>query len=203
MEKCPCVRPWPNELPQLIGMWASNYGLKLSGDALFYLIDVVGSDLLNIDNELRKLSYLFSTKDSSAKAIECEQILPHVGLLRADNAFALEELLMKQQTSRAVALLDQLLTRGESPLGILNLLARYCRICLQVEAAKEGGVPQGAMASSLRLPPFVIKKYYAHVQAARSLNWRTGISLCSEVDLKLKSSKIDPLVLLSNIISAI
>lgn len=195
-----CVEPWPNEIPPLINQLAKRRKLKLSFDACNLLLDSVGSDLIKIENELNKFSMIFEKSDDELSA---DQIAPYLGMLRADHAFELDNLLTQSQWSKAHILLLDLLTRGESSIKILGLLTRHCRNAIKILGAQNRGMNPKDLGFKLRLPPMIISKYFQHLKGRSAIEFLDILDLCRDIDQKLKSSKISDKVMLASVVEAL
>lgn len=198
----PCFDPFPSEVTQAIGAIAKSHAVKLTPDATDYLARAVGPDLVKLDHELRRLAWLRAGSAADDAAMTAAEL--DVGLLREDEAFKIGQLLTEGRWSQAHLLVNDLLTRGESSIAILGLLAAHCRHALRITAGRRAGVASEKIASTLKAPPSVARLY---AQNARSLGeprqYRRALELCQATDFHLKSSKVPESLLLGRIIDAL
>jgi DNA polymerase-3 subunit delta len=197
----PCFEPWANELPEAVQAIADAHGLKLQADAVQLLIDANGLDLVKHRNEIAKLAFLIP---EATTPLTAAMIAPHLGMLREDDAFQLDRLLLQKQGAKAQALASGLLARGEKGLGLVSILAGHCRNSLKIGAALADGKSFDQLAGLVRLPPFIIKNYAQSL--GRSMDPRPytkALQLCQEADRLMKSSPVREELILSQIIETL
>lgn len=203
----PCFEPWPNEVPQVVGLISQDLGaknFKLKADAVNLLMELNGADLGKHANELAKLSLLF--KDAAAP-LGASDIAPHLGMLRDDDAFQLDRLLLQKDFAKAQALVTNLFARGEKGIALLGILAGHCRNVLKITDAQARGVPGPELAGVVRLPPFILKTYTQHLGSGANRvetgRYARALALCQETDKLLKSSSTPDELLIVRVIDAL
>lgn len=197
----PCFEPWPSEMPEAVQAIADSLGLRFAADAVQLLVDAHGNDLVKHRNEIQKLAFLLPNAERSLTAGE---IAPHLGMLREDDAFQLDKLLLQRQGAKAQALVSGLLSRGEKGLGLVSILAGHCRNCLKLGAALADGKTPDQLTGLVRLPPFIIKNYAQSL--GRSMDpkpYAKALLLCQDADRLMKSTPVREELLLSQIIEAL
>ncbi len=183
----PCADPYPSEVPVLLRKLAEAHRLRLAPAAYELLLETTGPDLAKLDQELLKLGLVFSEHQGELGA---QDLAPHLGVLREDEAFALDRLLLARQGAKAQALLTNLLARGEKGLALLGILAGHCRHSLRLIELNNRGVSPADMASAMRLPPFIVKSYAQGLRGAEPARYLDALGRCQEVDTWLKRSQI-------------
>ena len=196
----PCMEPWPNEVPQVIQMYASSVGLNLAPDAIQLMIEANGSDFIKHRHELNKISLI---KHAETATIKKEDLAPFIGLLREDDAFLLDRLLLQGQWSEAMALLEGLLDRGEKALGILSILATHCRNILKIQGASSQGHQLNSLSEETRLPTFILKNYLPMAARADAKRYVQALEICQQTDIALKSNPIAESLLVSQVIEVL
>lgn len=196
----PCMEPWPNEMPQVTQMYATTLGLKLRPDAIHALIEANGTDLIRLRHELNKISFI--VKNTEAPLTK-EDLVPLIGIMREDDAFQLDRLLIHENWEGAQALLDILLHRGEKPLGILSILSYHCRNILKINSALSQGIPLSALPHETRVPAFVLKNYLPIAGRANAHRYIRALELCNEADVFLKSHPIAESLVLGKVIQTL
>lgn len=204
----PCFEPWPNELAQVTTFIAQDLGLKLKPDAVNLLIELNGAELSKHANELAKLSLLFKGAADNGTPLTAGDIAPHLGMLRDDDAFQLDRLLLQKDFAKAQALATSLVARGEKGLALLGILAGHCRNVLKITDAQSRGVPTAELGNVVRLPPFILKTYTQHLgnggaSRADTRRYSQTLALCQETDRLLKSSSTPEDLLISRVIDAL
>lgn len=196
----PCVEPNLQEINKFVAALAKKYHFDLTSEAVSLLLDHYGRDLAALENEIRKLSYIFPQR---VEALTVSDVGPHIGFFREDEVFALDQLLLQRQWAKAQIFLESLLERGETPLAVLGLLARHCRIAIQVSEAANarGDTGLGTLAGRLRIPISVIKSYTSYVSKSKPSRFQAALVACAKADLALKSSGASERVVLSGVIA--
>jgi DNA polymerase-3 subunit delta len=127
---------------------AQQQGKSLSPEAELLLLNLQGSDLLRLGQEVDKLCiFVGERRDINVEAVEAL-----VGEGRVREIFELTRAVSRRDLEAALSCLRRLLERGEDPLGILGMLARQVR-----EISRLLGIPRqyvseildGARISSL------------------------------------------------------
>jgi len=110
---------------------AKRLGKTLSPAAAQRLVEVVGDNLSELHQELKKL-ILFAGGETSLTPQQVSQLASHS---RSYNIFALVEALGEKGVQRRLAALDHLLDLGEPPARILTMLARQIRLLIRYKEA--------------------------------------------------------------------
>ncbi len=203
-----CFDPWPNELSQVLEHIASDHELALQADASELLLQTHGTDLAKLNNEIAKLRWIIAPAPGDASAprrpLAAATIAPHLGLLREDDAFTLDRLLLQRKWPQAQALSTALLARGEKALALLGIVAGHCRHALLVSEALARGVPQHDVGTAVRLSPTTLKAYLqAFGRSTDTRPYLQALHLCQETDVRLKSGRIDEGLLIGRIIATL
>jgi len=195
-----CHQPHSSQLAKFIAAVGKNCGLHLNADALQLLQDNMGEDLTKLDNELRKLSLIFAERSDPLSA---KDIAIHLGMLKEDDAFALEDILLAGKYSHAQLLLSNLIERGESPLAVQGILTRHCRQLIKVDHAKRQHATPRQISSELRLPLPVLRRYMDRLEPTTRERAAKALQICLENDLALKSGAKHGTLLLAQIITTL
>jgi len=196
----PCFDPWPSEMKEVITTLSASLGLKLKPDAVQLLIDTGGADLVKQHNELRKIALIVAGEE--VRPLTAADLAPYLGMLREDDAFQLDRLLLARQWAKALTLTDNLLQRGEKELALLGILASHCRNVIRVAEARS--LPPDRLAASVRLPAFILKTYTQHIGPRTDTRaYARALALCQETDVLLKSTPISGGLLLARIIDTL
>lgn len=179
-----CEEPAPWEAKDFLTDRCRVHGLQFGAEAATLFLDSTGSDLMKIENELRKFSLIL---DVGQGPIAADTIRPHLDFLREDNAFKVDQLLCQEAYPQALLLLKGLLDRGESSLAVLAILAMHCRKALQIQAGMKSGHSPADLARELRLPPSVVQNYLPYIRKRSAVVFQKALNLCHEADRRLKS----------------
>lgn len=195
----PCYDPTGYELKKIIEGLSKKNGIQLDNSASELLLDLHGTDLVKLENEIVKLSFIF--KDSKMAKLDSNKIAPFLGMLREDHAFALESSLLSQKSLEAEILVNDLLRRGEKPLALLGILAAFCRKAIRVSVAKARGLSERQIAADLKLPGQVVRNYLKYVNTLEPKKLFNILARCRDADVRLKTSSSSDELIISEILS--
>ena len=177
--------------------------LQLTAEAQQLLFHCCGRDAVVLENEINRLALLFPPDDHNKPAdIGIAELSGVLGMLREDEIFRLDELLINRRYGEAEVLLQGLLNRGESVLAVTGVLARHCRhaLVVQEEMARRGTVDLQGMATRLRLPQAVIRNFVRYVPAMPRATFERALGACALADIELKTSGLPDGLALSRIV---
>ncbi len=196
-----CVEPKPWEMSLYINEKLKEYMLEADSNAVSLLCETLGSNLATVDNEIQKLSLIFSDQGKLIRRVlSREEILSHVGFIREDSVFQLDSFLLEKKLGFASGLIADLLRRGESATAILGVVARHCRIAMKIAAFKKTGLDLSASATTKSLPAGIARKYLQYADTTSIKKITAVLKECQKADLLLKSSKIPPEIILNHVV---
>lgn len=176
---------------------------KLVSDSLArYLLHMVGPDLLRLSVEIEKIS-LYHTGDRIIGPIEIE---PVVTKSFENSVFDLAGSIGERDTAKAIEILRFLLQQKESPLAILNLIARHFRLILRSKIWVEQGYDNKYLIEHLtgeegkKLPYFVVAKYREQSYNFSLDELKKIFSRLLGADIALKSSSQSPEAVLEDLV---
>ena len=122
--KISCKSPAPAKLADWCCSWAkAGHQKKLGRDAAMMLLELVGTSMGQLDQELEKLAVAIGPKAEIAG----EDVLKLVGRSRAANVFHILDAVGDGKPQVAMTILHQLFAEGEDPLAILGALTSNLR----------------------------------------------------------------------------
>jgi DNA polymerase III subunit delta len=193
-----CKTPPAYRLPD----WCRNhaaaaYDKQISVQGARLLVDLVGPEMGQLDQELAKLA----AYAGKAKSIEVEDVDKLVGSSRAENMWKIFDAIGAGDTATALGILDRVFDQGDEPIRILGAFSMQLRRLTQVARLTEQGRSLGQAADEAGIPPFAQR---STEQQLRHLGRRRLDQLYDwliEVDLGLKgSSPLTPRTLLERLI---
>lgn len=193
----PCFTPTHQEMNRYIHVLAQDTGLQLDATAVELLKETQGNDLGRLDNEIGKLALIFA---GSTKKHTASDLAPHLGVLREDHAFALDDFLTRGERGKAQALLTELLRRGEKPHALLGILALHCRKALKIRQMLLQGHAEKVIAQELRLPVPIVKSYNRYVQQHSPKIFLHALNRCQQADVQIKSTPMGDEVILFDVL---
>lgn len=132
-------------------------------------------DMARVETEIRKLA------DYGTVSIESIDLLVHRDAEYA--VFTLSDAIASKNASRALEIYDSLISRGETPRGLLTLVYNYYR---RVYYVRIGSGTDDELAKRLNVQPTAI--YFARKTAARykPMQLKRALDRLAEADVRLK-----------------
>jgi len=179
------LNKWINkEVAQLKG--------KIDSEAVRQLVEKVGDNLWQMSNELNKLVSYKNGKEIKAKDVEL-----FVRSKYDQDIFHLTDALGAKNAKLASKLIGDQLNSGNHPLALLATLSWQFRNLILIKSKLDQGVPSFDIASDLKIHPYVVKKSVAMLQKFELAELKKAYQGLLEIDLKLKTSRVDPKTLLN------
>jgi DNA polymerase-3 subunit delta len=175
------------ELRQWIDERVFTNGVTIAEEAKETLLQLAGTNLMSLANELDKLS-LFVGKGGT---IEKETVEMLVSRTLEQNVFVLVEKVIQRNTSEALRVFYDLLENSEEPIKILSLLANQFRLLYQVKWLAAKGYGQQHIASLLKVHPFRVKLAMGQAALFSETELMHIISDIAEADYQMKSGIMD------------
>ncbi len=180
--------------------WAENslsrQGFRISPLALKKLVDLAGSDLMMLNNELDKL-VLYTGKEEQIPDGAVDDL---VHGSRQHGIFELTAAMGKRDRKLALRLLGNLLEAGEPPLVVLSVMARHFRqIIIAKELLQEGRQPF-EIGRAAQVPEFALSEFLRQARAIEPDLARSMYQRLARMDRSFKSSSPDERMLLEHLI---
>lgn len=198
----PCFDPWPNEFPKLIRDLATKYQLHLTADAIETLIEANGYEPTKLKNEISKLSLIFAKSTSSAPLTR-SMISTHLGMLRSEDSFKMDRLLVERSWASAQSMMLGLLDEGEKPISLLGMISYHCRSTLIVETARLEGLNRDLTQKLSGLSSMALNTYANARSKPNISRYSRALKKCRTADFMMKSGRIREDLLLSDIIDTL
>lgn len=192
-----CKTPAVAKLTTWCVQWAARFGKQLTKPAAQLLVELIGADMGQLDQELTKLAVYVG----EAARIDAPDVDLLVGRSHAANTFRIFDAIGNGQPDEALTILDQLFDMGEEPLRILGAFSFQLRRLAQAARLHQQGVPLGAALTASGVQPFAVR---GCEQQLRHLGRRRVDHLYDwllEIDLGMKgSSALPPRTLLERLV---
>jgi DNA polymerase III subunit delta len=182
--------------PQLQGAQLSRWvqtrvkerGGTIEVAALRALVERVGADLWQMDNEIGKL---IAYAGEQAIAFEMVNELVHASF--EGKIFALIDAVSQRRPADAVRLLQEERWSGANDHYLMTMLGRQVRILLGARALldENPSATKQELASVFKLHPFVAQKALAQARGFSLEHLKAVHDLLFEFDLKMKTGRID------------
>jgi DNA polymerase-3 subunit delta len=176
-------------------------GYSIAPDALELLVDSVGTNLIDLANEIEKI--MLSTDPGTV--IGREQVAAVVGKYRTENLFGLLDQMGAPDTATQVAMMHRVLESGEEPVFVLAMMIRrvlqllYVRLLMDENKTTAKAIAQRMSGSVSAFQATILVD-----QAKRFETEDLGIFLNNLrwADIRIKSSSVEPRHLLETALLA-
>lgn len=159
---------------------------KITSHTMELFLSMTGDDMEHIRTELEKLiSYTMGREvitEADVEAICTVQI--------TNKIFDMVAAIVNRQTKTAMDLYEDLLTLKEPPMRILFLIGRQFNQLLQVKELMERGMDKTAIASRLKMQPFVVGKTMPQARRFSREQLRSWVTLCVETEEAVKCGRL-------------
>ena len=176
--------PKESEWPIWIQWMGNKYGLTFSPPALELLKNQSGYHLINIKNEIKKLSHFLVNK----KQVSAEDILKLVPRTRPENIFALSHAIGNKHLSSALLCWTKLLEDNRNALSALALITRHMRILIRVQEGLKRGDTKRELCQKAGVPVFVLQNYINEAKLWRANQILFVMELLLKTDRAIKTS---------------
>lgn len=124
------------EVREWITGWARMRGISIAPEAVQFVVQVVGTDLQKINNELEKVEIYIKDR----KTISLEDVRKVVGDFREFSPFDLADAIGRRDRQKAFLVLTRLLQEGEEPVGLIGAISWNMRRLLRAKAMESSGM---------------------------------------------------------------
>jgi DNA polymerase-3 subunit delta len=187
-----------SKLPGWCVEWAaSQHRKQLSQPAARLLVDLIGAEMGQLDQELRKLAIFVDHADK----IDVDDVDRLVGNSRAEAIWKIFDAIGAARMDEALGILDRLFEQGEEPLRILGAFSVQLRRLAQANRLCEGGLALPRALERAGVPPFARRGCEQQIQHLGQGRLRRLYEWLLEADLGLKgSSQLSPRTLLERLV---
>lgn len=174
-----------------LARWAaailSQNGRKITAQTMNLFLERTGEDMEQIRSELEKLiSYTMGRDVVTAEDVEA------ITTVQVTNQiFEMVNAIVTKKTRKAMDLYEDLLMLKEPPMRILFLIARQFNQLLLAKEMNAQGLDRGAIASRLKVPPFVAGKVIAQAGAFSREQMISFVESCVEAEEAVKTGRLN------------
>ena len=184
-----CRKQYDNEVKEFIKNEFARKGKTVSFDTINRIVEENGTDLLNISNEIEKLT-LFVGKDT--KTVTEEDIEKISGYTKEVNVYTLASEVEARDMKKAMFVLEKLLAEGEDPIKILSALAGTIRKLLNAKSMlEEQGMTNSETASALRIHNYFARAFFANLKKHDIKKLKASLKILLNADTEIKTGSSD------------
>ncbi|MCD6471088.1 DNA polymerase III subunit delta [bacterium] len=170
-------------------------GKNISQEALFFLAQKIGANLWQMDNEINKILAYCEKK----KIIEMNDVKLLIDIKPEENIWLLINALGDKDKKSALKLLNDQIILGKDISYILAMLTRNYRILLKVKDVlnqKKYFHDVESLAKYLSIHPYAAKMALENVKKYSFKELKNIYQKLSQIDIFIKTSSLDPHLLL-------
>lgn len=161
-------------------------GKKITEASISYFLDKTGSDMINISNEIEKLTgYTLGREVITAQDIDTVVTTQITGKI-----FNMIDAIGSKQQSKALDLYYDLLSVREKPMSILFLITRHFNILLQTKNLQALGYPSSTISEMAGVPPFAVNKYLAQAKNFTSARLKEALEFGADIEEQVKTGRL-------------
>jgi DNA polymerase-3 subunit delta len=157
-------------------------GKPMEADAAALLADLVGTNLGQMDGQIRNLIAYCEERPRITE----KDVSDLCGGDRAWRAWELTEAILDRRAPAALRALDRLFREGESPVGILAAIGRDIRRLIAIQELDRKGLDAAEIAARTRAQPWLVKRLLDKKQR-RTAELRLLLHQALEADLECKT----------------
>lgn len=177
------------------------YRVKIEPEALQQIIDFIGNDLWRFSNEIKKL---VNYKGKNSNLIITKQDIELLVRPKIEpDIFQTINFLASKNKKQALSLLKKHLEKGDSPLYLLSMISFQFRNLLMIRELIDKNRPYFLISKETKLHPYVVKKSHAQAQRFSLSELKKIYQKIFEVDLNIKTGKLEPETALELLITEI
>lgn len=173
-------------------------GQKTNIDALDYLLQCVGNDLWRTSSAMQQLANF-----KSGAVIKKEDVAAFVKPNITTDIFKTIDSLAQKNKRQALDLIHKHLDDGEAPLYLLTMIAYQFKNLLIVKELAQKGLMYASIVKKSGLHPFVVKKTYYLCNQFSFEELKKIYHRIFQVDLDIKTGKIEPELALDLLVAKI
>jgi len=165
---------------------AVSLGGQIKPDAARALAFLVDGDLRMVDQELQKLLAYVNGK----RPISEEDVMTLTADANQGDIFTLVDALAMRDARNSMRMLHRLLEYNDY-FAIFGMITRQFRLLIQTREALDQGIPENAVASFLKINPYVAGKLLQQARRLTMSELENAYRRLLEVDKAVKTSQAD------------
>ena len=173
-------------------------GAKIGAGAIKKLAIFVGPDLWQMKNETNKL-ITFAKGETIGETMIDELVKARI----ENDIFKTIDALAQRNKQAVLTFLHRHLAEGESEIYLLSMLVYQFRNLLLVKSEIERGVQFQALAKTVKMHPFVLRKSFEQGKGFTLAALKKIYERLLELDCAIKSGRIEPQVALDLVVGEI
>lgn len=184
------------EAREWITGWARMRGISIAAEAVQFVVQVVGTDLQRINNELEKVEIYIKDR----KTISLEDVRKVVGDFREFTPFDLADAIGHRDRQKAFLVLTRLLQEGEEPVGLIGAIAWNMRRLLRAKAMESSGMGYEEIKKRLNVLWLHSASFREQMNMFSLPELRGAFGVLLQADRQIKTGGLEARLLLDRLI---
>lgn len=181
-----CDTPSEKDILTWIGVKCKQEGKKITQGAATRLLEIVGTDMLTLSQEIDKLIAYTAGREGITE----EDVATSCASYVSGRIFQMTDAIADRNRERALDLYYDLLALKEPSQRILFLITRQFNLMLQVKELVALRTPFGRIAQETGLQEFIVRKYAAWAERYETAQLRTLLNACADNDEAVKTGRL-------------
>jgi DNA polymerase-3 subunit delta len=172
------------------------FGKAISPQDAQYMAMMAGSELETLVHEIHKVA----DYAGEAHVICAQDIDAVVARISSANIFKMVDAIGQKDVDKALYHMNELLESGQSPIGMLSMIARQFRILLQCRLLLDKGYSAREISSQVKLPIFAVNGYINQLKKFDKRQIAEALRHCLQTDLDMKSTSFNQAMILERLV---
>ncbi|MFH0799765.1 MAG: DNA polymerase III subunit delta [Pseudomonadota bacterium] len=181
-----CKPLYLDKVPFWINMEVKRQGRQMSMEAAKFLAEMIGSDLGQLSQAIERILLYVGVR----RMVELKDVEQAVSETHQHTIFELTDAVGTQRLPKALSLLHGILENGESPILVLNMIARHFRILMKAKDIAGRVEKESEVAKYLGVHAFFAKNYIAQARNFSNGELKACFRTLHRCDRELKSSRL-------------
>jgi len=141
-----------NDIYSYLNNYIKKEGYTITNNSLRLLIKLVGTNVLNLEQEINKLM-LYKENDKKIEEVDIKEI---VSKNMEEEIFSLIDAITNKNIKKALDLYNEFIIRNEEPIKIIALLGNKFRLIYQAKKYYNMGYNKDLIAKNLEVHPYPV-----------------------------------------------
>lgn len=191
-------RQTPAKLNKWLGQHFAAWQVYASPAVCSFLIQFSGTDMYALSAQAEKCAcYVLAAGRSEVTEQDVRTVASSI---TEYDSFALGDAILEGAPDRALAILADRFRRRERPELILSGIASVFQILLRIRILSDSGMPPKEIAAKTGIHAYRVELYMRSMGRRTEQSLTRALTLCLETDRKMKTTSIDPQVLLERLV---
>jgi DNA polymerase-3 subunit delta len=186
-----------DDLKRMVQKEFQHYGRRIDTEAIDALLYFVGDKIHDLKSQIQQIVNGLPHKD----VITSEDIESFVGAHGNQNIFELTRAIAQRKIDEALFILNNLLEKGENPIGILHMLIRHLSILWKIKGFKYSNENNKmVIQKKLGLYPKYYTEYESECKQWSHQQLQNAMQVLKACDVELKSANLSEQVILDRLV---